>query len=411
MASADATTSYDIGIVGGGPGGAAAAIFAAERGLSAVLIEKDRFPRYHIGESLTGTAGELLRSLGLKEVMAERRFPVKSGVKVMGRNGNEYFVPVLASTWQVKRDEFDQILLDRALQSGARLVHGQARRVLMEGGTVTGITYADADTRALSEVRCRALIDASGTGCFLSHAGVAGTKQFDEFGDQIAVFSQVEGALRDPGEMGDNTFIFYSKRHHWAWFIPLSPEVVSIGVVVPRDVFVELGKDRDKVFAWGIEHIHPDLCERLRGRPLVEPVRAIKDYSYRIAPFAGPGWFCVGDSHRFADPIFSFGVTASMQEARTAVDTIAEGLASGGAWGPLVERYTRYSDGGQDAIFDFIRYFWSFPGFFGIQMRGKLRKEVIRLFGGDLFVPNAVVDHIRELMAGGLGEPERLAAG
>ena len=384
-------------VIGGGPGGATAAIYARRAGLSVTILEKEQFPRYHIGESLTGVAGDIVRDLGLGHAMASLRFPVKSGVKVIGRSGNEYFVPVLAETWQVRRDDFDKVLLEQAAESGASVIHGQALKVIKSDERVEGVTFHDTNTGATQTLRCKVLIDASGTACFLSRAGVAGPRQFDLFGDQIAVFSQVEGAIRDPGEMGDNTFIFYSKTHHWAWFIPLSPETVSIGVVVPTKAFHELGKNPDKVFAWGLDAIHPDLTQRVQGKPLVEPVRAIKDYSYRVAPFAGPGWFCIGDAHRFADPIFSFGVSSSMQEAQAVVRAICEVLQSGD-WSGVAERYTTHSNTGQDAIFDFIRYFWSYPGFFGLQMRGKFRKDVIRLFGGDIFVPNKIVDEIRTLL-------------
>jgi 1H-pyrrole-2-carbonyl-[peptidyl-carrier protein] brominase len=397
MTDASSSIHCDVCVVGGGPGGATAAIYAARAGLSVTVLEKEQFPRYHIGESLTGVAGDILRDLGLGDAMAAQRFPVKSGVKVMGRSGNEYFVPVLAETWQVRRDDFDQLLLEHARACGVAVIRGHARKVVMNGKQVEGVVFHDEQTGGARTIHCRALIDASGTACFLSHAGVAGPRKFDIFGDQIAVFSQVEGAIRDPGEMGDNTFIFYSKSHTWAWFIPLSADVVSIGVVVPTSAFHELGKDRDKVFSWGLEAIHPDLTARIQGKPLVEPVRAIKDYSYRIAPFAGPGWFCIGDAHRFADPIFSFGVSSSMQEAKAVVSAICEALQTAD-WATVAARYTQHSNTGQDAIFDFIRYFWSYPGFFGLQMRGKFRKEVIRLFGGDIFVPNKIVDEIRTLM-------------
>jgi FADH2-dependent halogenase len=397
MTDQSPASDCDVCIIGGGPGGATAAIYAARAGLSVTVLEKETFPRYHIGESLTGVAGDILRDIGLGDAMSELRFPVKSGVKVMGRNGNEYFVPVLAETWQVKRDDFDKLLLEHARQAGATVIQGHARKVVTRGKQVEGVVFQDELTGTTRTIRCRVLIDASGTACFLSRQGIAGDRQFDLFGDQIAAFSQVEGAIRDPGEMGDNTFIFYSKTYHWAWFIPLSPEVVSIGVVVPTAVFHELGKNRDKVFSWGLEAIHPDLTQRVQGKPLVEPVRAIKDYSYRIEPFAGPGWFCIGDAHRFADPIFSFGVSSSMQEAKAVVSAIGEVLQTGD-WDGVAQRYKKHSDTGQDAIFDFIRYFWSYPGFFGLQMRGKFRKEVIRLFGGDIFVPNRIVDEIRALM-------------
>lgn len=397
MTGEGSSIECDVGIIGGGPGGATAAIYARRAGLSVTMLEKEQFPRYHIGESLTGVAGDIVRDLGLGDAMAAHRFPVKSGVKVIGRSSNEYFVPVLAETWQVRRDDFDKLLLEQAVAAGARVLHAQARKVIKNDGRVEGVVFHDEASGQTQTLRCKVLIDASGTACFLSREGVAGPRQFDLFGDQIAVFSQVEGAIRDPGEMGDNTFIFYSKTHHWAWFIPLSPETVSIGIVVPTRMFHELGKNRDQVFDWGLENIHSDLTQRVQGKPLVEPVRAIKDYSYRVEPFAGPGWFCIGDAHRFADPIFSFGVSSAMQEAQAVVRAVREVFESED-WSGVAERYTKHCNTGQDAIFDFIRYFWSYPAFFGLQMRGKFRKEVIRLFGGDIFVPNKIVDEIRSLM-------------
>lgn len=386
-------TECDVAIIGCGPGGAATAVFAAEAGLDVVVLEKETFPRYHIGESLTGTAGELIRKLGLGDAMKELQFPVKSGVKVLGKTGNEYFVPVLAQTWQVRRDAFDQLLMERAKSAGARVIKGRATDVLRTDAGVCGVVYTDADNQTV-ELRSQAVIDASGTACLLSRLGVAGQRRYDAFGDQIAVFSQLRDCERDPGEMGDNTFIYHAEKNHWAWFIPLSPDVVSIGIVVPKAKFKELGQKPEEVFEWGLRNINPDLAQRTVGRERVEPIRAIKDYSYRAEPFAGPGWFCIGDSHRFADPIFSFGVTAAMQEGLAAVDALLA-VRNGKSWADAVGAYCSYSDIGQDAIFDFITYFWKYPGFFGLQMRGRFRKDVIRLFGGDMFVPNPVVDQIR----------------
>ena len=393
----------DVAVIGGGPGGAAAAIRAAEAGLSVTVLERDAFPRYHVGESLTGVAGNLLRDLGLGPAMADAGFPVKSGVKVLGRKGNEYFVPVLCPTWQVRRDHFDSVLLDRARKAGAQVVRARATGVISDAGRVRGLHYRERSGED-GELHANAVIDASGTACFLSREGIAGAREYDTFGNQVAFFSQVRNAARDPGEMGDNTFIFYAKTHHWAWFIPLSNELVSVGVVVPRDEFRRQGADPKRTFDWGLEHIHPQLWERVQGREWTEPIRAIRDYSYRLTPFAGPGFLCVGDAHRFADPIFSFGVTASMLEGMAAVDAVLR-VASGETWNEAIAPYVRYSDTGQDAIHDFIEYFWTYPGFFGVQMRSRLRKEVIRLFGGDIFQPNQVVDQIRSLMREGAARP------
>jgi 1H-pyrrole-2-carbonyl-[peptidyl-carrier protein] brominase len=200
--------------------------------------------------------------------------------------------------------------------------------------------------------------------------------------------------------MGNNTFIFYSEQYHWAWFIPLSPDIVSVGFVLPKERYKEVGKTPEEVYAWGVEHLNPDLRSPLHDSEQVEPMRVISDYSYRIEPFVGNGWMCVGDAHRFADPIFSFGVAFAMHEARAAAEAIVEVLSSND-WREPLARYTRYSDTAQDVVFDFIHYFWKYPTFFGYQMRGKRRKEVIRLFAGDCYKPDdlQIVKIIRERLA------------
>lgn len=379
--------SYDVVIIGGGPGGATAAYDLAGAGVSVLMIERERFPRYHIGESLTGLVGDFIREMGLAEAMDERLFPLKSGVKVIGREAKgEFFVPVLRPTWQVRRDEFDQIMLDRAVASGAQLRLGTVVAVQRTQDRVSGVHYvpAGADRQSAIAVRAQVVIDASGQHTLLSRLGVAGPRQVDAFGRQIAIFSQYRNVVRDPGQMGNNTFIFYSKVHHWSWFIPLSPEVVSIGVVLPVDLYKEHGDSPERIMSWGLENINPDLTARVQSAVRVDDVHVIRNYSYRIDPFVGNGWLCIGDSHRFADPIFSFGVASAMLEARKASSVIVSALQSGSCAQPFAE-FEAFSNLGQDGIYDLVRYFWKYPAFFGIQSRGKLRKDIIRMFAGDVF--------------------------
>ncbi|WP_394846460.1 tryptophan 7-halogenase [Pendulispora brunnea] len=371
---------YDAVVIGGGPGGAVASYFLRQHGLSVLMLERTPFPRYRIGESLTGVTGDFIRELGLVEKMGEHRFPPKSGVKVLGREAkNEFFIPVPRPTWQVLRSAFDGIVLERAQEAGAELRHGTVTAVLRDGDRITGVRYRVFESDEELEIECRAVIDASGHSAVLSKLGLAGRRRVDAFGRQIAVFSQYHRPIRDPGAMGDNTFIFYSKQYHWAWFIPLSPDVVSVGVVMPVTTYKERGDSPEAVLQWGLENVNPDLSRRVRDARQVEQVRFIRNYSYRIEPFAGNGWFCVGDAHRFTDPIFSFGVSLTMLEAKAAAAAVAEGLRTGDFREP-VANYVAYSDVGQNAIYDFIRYFWKYPAFFGIQSQGRMRKSIISLF-------------------------------
>ena len=116
-------------------------------------------------------------------------------------------------------------------------------------------------------------------------------------------------------------------------------------------------------------------------------MRAITNYSYRVEPFAGEGWLCIGDAHRFIDPIFSLGVAFAMLEGREASRAILKALETGD-WTEPFAQYTSYSDRAQNAALDLTRYFWSYPHFFGFLTRGKLRKDLIRFLSSDFQTPH-----------------------
>ena len=178
-------------------------------------------------------------------------------------------------------------------------------------------------------------------------------------------------------------FLFYGEQDEWAWFIPLSEDTVSIGVVVPSRKVKERG-GIEKTIEWGVENINPNLKERMENAERIDEVRAINNYSYTIEPFVGNGWLCVGDAHRFSDPIFSFGVSFAMVEARAAAQAIDKAIKTG-AEKEALEAYAHFCDTGQNAALDLIKYFWHFPVFFGFLAKGKHRKEMIRLLSSDCF--------------------------
>lgn len=372
----------DVVIIGAGPGGSCLAAYLAKAGVDVLVVDKAPFPRFHIGESLTGIAGQILEELGLTSKLDRLQFPRKGGVKVIGQKAqSEFFVPVLIPTYQVRRADFDELLLRRARKAGAHFQIGEVTDVLREGDRVVGVRLrGEGGTR---EIRAPWVVDASGQSVVLSKLGVAGRRRLNPlFDKQVALFTHIEGARRDPGEMGNNTFIFYDKLHHWAWFIPVSPTVTSVGVVMPDEVFRPLG-GKQEALAWGLENINPDLCSRTAEKPWIEPVRAAVNYSYEIEPFVGPGWLCVGDAHGFIDPIFSFGVSIALQEAREASRRLQAILAGADA-APELEAYARYCRRGFSVAADVIDYFWQYPVFFGYMMRGSLRRDVIRLLGSDI---------------------------
>lgn len=387
----------DVVIIGGGPGGATCAMFLAAAGIKATIIEKETFPRYHIGESMTGECGNVVRDLGLEAEMIRRRHPVKHGVRVFSPKGKHTFsVPVRgraadgsmfdASTWQVRRSDFDAMLLDEATSRGADLIHGTAIAPLRgDDGAVTGVRLRLADG-AEHDLHSEVLVDASGQLTFLARQGVTGTKLRGNYDKQIAVFSQVANAYRDEGTQRNDTLIFYQSTHHWAWFIPIDDEIVSVGVVIPGEEFLSKHESRHDFLVREIQEINPELKRRVPDLRLVEEARAIPNYSYEAKSFTGKGFICIGDAHRFIDPIFSFGLFVTVKEAQFAAGAIARYFAGEGrdAPNPFAE-HERLCQRGTDAYQELIDGFWEDPLAFQFLVHHKYTDDVIDLFAGRVY--------------------------
>ncbi|RMG96143.1 MAG: FAD-dependent oxidoreductase [Chloroflexi bacterium] len=400
----------DVVIVGGGPGGAATAVFLAKHGIQSIIIEKEQFPRFHIGESMTGECGNMVRAMGLEEEMLKRNHPVKYGVLVYGQGGNNTFwVPVMkrdeqgnlqdSFTWQVRRSDFDKMVLDHAIAQGATLIQGQATKVLRaEDGAVCGVQVRLADG-SVEEIHAEVVVDASGAATFLSNAGVASKKERGKYDRQVAVYSHVKGAIRDEQ---DNTLIFYEKKNHWGWFIPIDAETVSIGVVAPSDYYRAYEGDMRSYFLQQMHKINPELSKRVPDVELVEEVRATSNYSYHVKQFTGKGFLCVGDSHRFIDPIFSFGLHFALTEARLAAQAIA-GYMNGenrDAENPFAD-YQAYSELGMDVIEDLVDCFWENPLSFAFFVHTRYVDDFIDLFAGRVYQdpPSPGLQAIRKVNA------------
>lgn len=388
--------SHDVVIIGGGPAASVSALHLLEAGLTPVILEKETFPRYHIGESLTGECGGILKRLGLTQQMSARRYPIKYGVNVYGPEGkNTFWVGVQERdaanqlrptwTWQVRRSTFDQMLLEEAIARGAVFLPCRAVDPIVEADAVKGVRFATPQG-ALEDLRADVVLDASGQATFLASRGVTSRKERGSYDKQVAFFSQVVGALRDPGEASGNTLIFYRQKNHWAWFIPLDDEVVSVGVVVPSDYYKQHKLSQEAFLRQELYSLNTELSKRLLNVQFVEEVRSISNYSYRIRHFTGKGFLCVGDSHRFVDPIFSFGVFFATKEAEYAAHAVQQYCAGKHreAANPFAH-YEQFVDKGQDIIQDLIDCFWEFPLAFLIFVHHRYQEDMIDLFAGRLY--------------------------
>ncbi|MBM3943794.1 MAG: FAD-dependent oxidoreductase [SAR202 cluster bacterium] len=396
------TEKHDVVIVGGGPGGSAISMYLKDLGISSVIVEQEAFPRYHIGESMTGEAGALLRGLGFGEEMKKAGHPVKQGVKVFGNSPRgTWFVPVMGRnndyqlfdqfTWQVRRDKFDKMMLDGAKKRGATVIHGKATKPIMgDDGSVRGVQVKLADGGTMN-LQSEILLDCSGQATFLANAGATGPKYLGNYDKQIAIFSQVSNAIRDEGtemfanrdQHRDNTLIFYKKKYHWAWSIPLDKDVVSIGIVSPSSYFQSAKESKKDFFMREVRELHPELSRRVPEINLVEDVHVIPNYSFQVQNFCGKGYMCIGDAHRFVDPIFSFGLYVTMQEAKAAAGAVKGYLegANRDADNPFAE-YMLTGEKSVDVMEDMIDLFWERPLTFAGFVHFYYKELILDIFAG-----------------------------
>ena len=389
-------------IIGGGPAGSATALYLLQSGVQPLIIERDSFPRFHIGESLSGECGAGLRTLDLEPEIRRQNYPIKHGVKVYNPHGTAFWVEVKkrcpetnalipTTTWSVVRSSFDRILLDTARNRGVEYMECEAVAPIKEDDRISGLQIRTAKG-ALENLHCEVLVDCSGQASFLANRGITGKKIKGSYVNQVAVFSQLTNMVLDPGSNTDtslapgNSLIFYKRKDHWAWMIPLSETVTSIGVVTPAPYFKAQKLDKSEFLRTEILSLNPDLARRVTNTLFVEKVRTISSYSYTVSNYTGKGFLCVGDAHHFTDPIFSFGVFLSMKEGEFAAESILKHLseeraANGNPFGP----YEALATQGQDAVRDLIDCFWEYPLVFTRMASGKAQDDITDLFAGRLY--------------------------
>jgi flavin-dependent dehydrogenase len=390
----------EVVIIGGGPAGASVAVQLLDRGIRPIIVEREDFPRFHIGESMTGECGALVRGLGFEERMKAAGHPIKHGVTVFGTRGNpDWWVPVMRRdeeglhdqvTWQVRRSVFDQMMLDAALEKGAELVDGRATDPIVEDGVVTGVVVETAAGRAIA-IGAEITIDCSGQASFLANKKVTGPKYLGSYDKQIAIFTHISDYQRGPGgaertDQPGNTHIFFTKKYHWAWAIPIDDEVTSIGIVTPASYFKEKGEPREVYVKREMQELNKGLAARVPDGVMVEPARTVPNYSFQVRKFAGPGYICVGDSHRFVDPIFSFGLYVAFAEAARVIDPIADWLDGKGrdSEDPFHD-YMVFIERGIDVLEDVLDTFWENPLAFAYLVHNKYRSPLTDVFAGRIY--------------------------
>src|SRR5271170_5927816 len=278
---------YDAIVIGGGPAGSTAAAVLALKGRRVVLLEKEKFPRYHIGESLLPYGFFTLERIGMLDKMKKSHFVKKYSVQFVSPDGRSsqpfYFHTHLeheaAQTWQVLRSELDQMLLDNSREKGAEVIEEICvREAIRDGkGAVIGVTAVTqpGETR---EFHAPITIDASGRDAFFVTRN--GWKIRDPYLNKIAVWTYYKGAKRDAGVDEGATTVAYVPEKGWFWYIPLAGDVVSVGVVAEKDYLMRSTKDLKEIFYQEVAQ-NRWVEEHLAAGEQFGPFRITGEYSYR----------------------------------------------------------------------------------------------------------------------------------
>jgi len=336
---------YDCIVIGGGPGGCATATLVAEAGCSTLLVEREKVPRFHVGESLMPETFWVFERLGVLEKMKQSSFVKKLSVAFVSHTGaesNPFFFKEhdpreCSQTWQVERSEFDKMLFDNAAEKGADCVdETRVLDVLFEDERAVGIKLQSADG-AMQEVRSQVVVDATGQQALLANR--LGLKVDYPDLKKVAIWGYYRDARRDPGEHGGATIIMHTnEKKSWFWYIPLQDEITSIGVVGDRDYLVKDRGTPEEIFEDELVKC-PALVDRLMNAEITSDFRVAKEFSYKTTKHAGAGWVLVGDAWGFIDPIYSSGVYFALKSGEHAADAIVDGLRTGDTSGRQLGRW------------------------------------------------------------------------
>ncbi len=382
----------EVVVIGGGPAGATASALIAERGRRVLLYERERFPRFHIGESLIPETYWVLQRLGMLEKMKRSHFVKKYSVQFVRASGGMsapfYFWTnkqhECSQTWQVVRSEFDAMMLDNAREHGVEVREGaRVLEVLFEGDRAAGVRVREAEG-VEREVRADVVVDASGQSALLQNR--LDLRVWDPVLNKLAVWTYWKGAYRDSGpDEGATMVLQTSDRSGWFWYIPLHDDVVSVGVVAPPSHLFDGRGTPEQVYREEVERC-PAVRKRIASAKQVAGIFTTKDYSYRSRQVAGDGYVLIGDAYQFLDPLYSSGVLLALRSGSLAADAIVEGLAQGdlsterlGGWAPAFDRGV---DRMRRLVCEYYNGF-SFGAF--VRRYPDLKGTVTDLLIGDLF--------------------------
>jgi len=364
--------TFDVVVVGGGPGGSSTSTFLADGGLRVALFERERFPRFHVGESLMPATMLLLEELGARAAIEERGFQLKYGATFIDEDNNAatqtfYFLP--GQPWpnysyQVPRAEFDTVLLEHATKRGVTVF--QPATVEGTEFDAGGVTLTVSGEIGPFSVRAKMLVDATGRDALLATRYGRRTR-IPNLG-KVAFFAHYKGAARRSG-LEEGNIRVYVFREGWFWWIPLAGDVTSVGAVCHARTVKQWTGEPEGLLDAMIARSR-GVSENLAGAVRITPVHRVANFSYHNSPVVGDRFVAVGDAIAFVDPIFSGGVYIALRTGQLAAAAILQAFRAGDFSARRFAAYERRVRAGLAPLFQFIHKYYE-PSFFDLFMHPR----------------------------------------
>lgn len=388
-----ASNHFDVIVIGAGPAGSTAAALLAEKGRRVLVLEKEKFPRYHIGESMMPFCWFTLERLGVLGEMERIAYTKKYSVQFVTQDGRQsqpfYFFQhsdhPSSTTWQVERAEFDLMLLDNARRKGAEVrEQTPVKRVIKDdSGRVIGVEAMSASGETF-QAFAPVTIDCSGREQVATARD--GWRVKDPALNKIAIWTYYRGAKRDPGIDEGNTTVAYVPERGWFWYIPMRDDIVSVGIVAEKDYLFSETKDPAAIVAREIEQ-NVWIKDHLSTGEQFGEYWVTSEFSYRSKYCAADGLVLAGDAFAFLDPVFSSGVFLALKSGELAADAIDAALTAGDVSGARFQEYGDRLCRGIENMRRLVYAFYDTDFSFGrvIKAHPHLRGSLTDCLIGDLF--------------------------
>lgn len=384
---------YDAVVIGGGPAGSTAATLIAKSGHRVLLLDRERFPRFRLGESLMPATYWTFQRLGVLDKMKSSTFVQKHSVQFFTKTGkgalpfyfSEFESHESSQTWQVDRSDFDLMLLDHAAENQVEVCQGvNVKDVVFEDDCARAVKI-ELEDGGRTRVDARVIVDCSGQTALI--ARMLKLKHVDPVLKHASIYTRYRNAWRDAGRDEGATLILHTNSaKSWFWYIPLPDDEVSVGVVGPIDYLLKRGESMEQVFNDELE-ICPEVMRRIEGAERIFAIKAIRDFSYISKQIAGNGWIMAGDAFGFLDPIYSTGVFLALKSAEFAADAVIEAFEKNDFSAPVLGQYgPRYIEGMEamrklvyayyDDDFSFAKFLRKFP---------ECRETLVDLLVGNVY--------------------------